>query len=179
MSEATHPAVAGSQPTQRAEKDPDAPLFEGRYRERFDMILTRYPSKRAALLPVLSMAQEVRGWLSSETITRVAELLDLTPAFVRSVASFYTMYNLRPVGRHLIQVCIGIGCDLCGAEGVVEKFLEATDTRIGEVSEDGRYTVLEVECLGACGFPTVVQVNDRVFENVRAEDVEGLLKELD
>jgi len=179
MSEALHPAVAGAQPCQRAETDPEAPLFEGVYKERFDHILSRYPNKRAALLPVLGMAQSLRGWLSPETISRVAELLDLTPAFVRSVASFYTMFNLQPVGRHRIQVCIGIGCDLCGAEGVVEKFLEATGTRIGEISEDGRYTVTEVECLGACGFPTVVQVNERVFEGVRVEDVESLLEELD
>jgi NADH-quinone oxidoreductase E subunit len=179
MSDALHPAIAGAQPSQRAERTPDAPLFEGAYGERFDSILTRYPDKRAALLPVLHMAQEVRGWLSPDSITRVAELLDLTPAYVRSVASFYTMFNLRPVGKYLIQVCVGIGCDLCGAEGVVERFLEATNTRIGETSKDGKYTVIEVECLGACGFPTVVQVNDKVYENVTAEDVAGLLEELD
>ncbi len=130
------------------------------------------------MLPVLAMAQELRGWLSPETLKRVAELLELTPAYVRSVASFYTMFNLRPVGTHLIQVCIGIGCDLCGAEDVVERLLEATGTRLGETSADGKFTVVEVECLGACGFPTVVQVNDRVYENVKAEDVDGLLREL-
>jgi NADH-quinone oxidoreductase E subunit len=179
MSDAMHPAIAGAQPSQRAEKNPDAPLFEGAYKERFDGILTRYPNKRAALLPVLHMAQEIRGWISPETMGRVAELLDLTPAYVRSVASFYTMFALRPVGRYLIQVCVGIGCDLCGAEEVTERFLELTKTRIGETSDDGMYTVVEVECLGACAFPTVVQVNDEVYENVKAEDVEGLLKELD
>lgn len=179
MSDGLHPAVAGAQPCQRAEKRPDAPLFAGSYQERFDNILSRYPNKRAALLPVLAMAQELRGWLSPETLTRVAELLELTPAYVRSIASFYTMFQLRPVGRHLIQVCVGIGCDLCGAEGVVEKFLEATGTRIGEVSEDERYTVVEVECLGACGFATVVQINDQVYENVKEESVESLLQELD
>ncbi len=179
MSDGLHPAVAGAQPCQRAEKKPDAPLFAGSHQQRFDHILSRYPNKRAALLPVLAMAQELRGWLSPETLKRVAELLELTPAYVRSIASFYTMFQLRPVGRHLIQVCVGIGCDLCGAEGVVERFLEATGTRIGEVSEDERYTVVEVECLGACGFPTVVQINDQVHENVNVETVESLLKELD
>ncbi len=179
MSEGLHPAIAGAQPCQQAEKNPNAPLFAGAYQQRFDHILSRYPSKRAALLPVLAMAQELRGWLSPETVSRVAELLELTPAYVRSVASFYTMFQLRPVGRHLIQVCVGIGCDLCGAEGVVEEFLEVTGTRIGEVSEDGRYTVVEVECLGACGFPTVVQINDQVRESVNVETVESLLKELD
>jgi NADH-quinone oxidoreductase E subunit len=179
MSDGIHPAVVSAQPSQRADRDPDAPLFEGECKERFEKILSRYPEKRAALLPVLNLAQELRGWISPDTIRRVAELLDLSPAYVRSVASFYTMFQLRPVGRHLIQVCIGIACDLCGAEGVVERFLELTNTRLGETSADGKYTVIEVECLGACGFPTVVQVNDRVYENVKPEDVEGLLKELD
>jgi NADH-quinone oxidoreductase E subunit len=179
MSDALHPAVAGAQPSQRAEKNPEAPLFEGDYRDRFERVLSRYPNKQAALLPVLNMAQEIRGSLSPQTIARVAELLELTPVYVRSVASFYTMFSTRPVGKHVIQVCTGIGCDLCGAQAVVDKLLEATGTRIGEVSKDGKYTVVEVECLGACGFPTVVQVNDRVFENVKAEDVEGLLAELD
>lgn len=178
MSEETHPAIAGAQPSQRAERDPDAPLFEGKYQDRFEKILTRYPTRRAAILPVLNMAQEVRGWISPDTIRRVAELLELTPAYVRAVASFYTMYNLRPRGRYLIQVCTNIGCDLCGAEGVLEGFLEATGTRIGETSEDGLYTVVEAECLGACGFATVVQVNDRVYESVGADDVEDVLKEL-
>ncbi len=176
--ERLHPAIAGAQPMHRAEKDPEASLFEGVYRERFDDILGRYPDRRAALLPVLSMAQELRGWLSEETIRRVAELLELVPAYVRSVASFYTMFKLQPVGKYLIQVCTSIACDLCGAEGVLEKLLATTGTRPGEISDDGKYTVIEVECLGACGFATVVQVNDRVYENVTAEDVEGLLEEL-
>ena len=178
MSEEMHPSVAGAQPSQRAERDPDAPLFEGTYADRFEKILTRYPTRRAAILPVLNMAQEVRGWISPDTIRRVAELLDLTPAYVRSVASFYTMYNLRPAGRHLIQVCTNIGCDLCGAEDVLERFLETTGTRIGETSRDGLYTVIEAECLGACGFPTVVQVNDRVYESVGPGDVQQVLREL-
>lgn len=179
MSDGLHPAIAGAQPSQRAERNPDAPLFSGDYQARFENILTRYPNKRAALLPVLAMAQEVRGWLSPETLKRVGELLGLAPAYVRSIASFYTMFNLQPTGRYRIQVCIGIGCDLCGADEVVETLLEATGTRIGETSEDGKYTVVEVECLGACGFPTVVQVNDRVYENVKPQDVAGLLKELE
>lgn len=179
MSDGMHPAIVSAQPSQRATGDPDGPLFADEYKDRFEKILTRYPNKRAALLPALNLAQEVRGWLAPETLTRVAELLDLTPAYVRSVASFYTMFSTRPRGKYLIQVCAGIGCDLCGAEGVTERLLEATGTRLGETSQDGRYTVMEVECLGGCGFATMVQVNDRVCENIKAEDVEGLLKELD
>jgi NADH-quinone oxidoreductase E subunit len=179
MSDAMHPAIVSAQPSQRADRDPDAPLFEGEYEDRFEKVLTRYPNKQAALLPTLNLAQEVRGWLAPGTMARVAELLDLTPAYVRSVASFYTMFATRPTGKYLIQVCAGIGCDLCGAEDVTERLLELTKTRLGETSEDGKYTVVEVECLGGCGFATIVQVNDQVCENVKAEDVEGLLKELD
>ncbi|NIR42952.1 MAG: NAD(P)H-dependent oxidoreductase subunit E [Gemmatimonadetes bacterium] len=179
MSDGLHPAVVSAQPSQRDEKNPDAPLFEGEYQDRLEKILSRYPFKRAALLPVLNMAQQVRGWISPDTIKRVAEILELSPAYVRSVASFYTMFQLRPAGKYLIQVCTGIGCDLCGAEDVVEGLLKATGTRIGETSADGKYTVVEVECLAGCGFPTMVQINDRMYENVKAEDVEGLLKELD
>ena len=112
MSDAMHPAIVSAQPSQRADSNPEAPLFEGDYLDRFDKILSRYPNKRAALLPALNLAQELRGWLSAETLTRVAERLELTPAYVRSVATFYTMFATRPVGKYLIQVCAGIGCDL-------------------------------------------------------------------
>ncbi len=179
MSDGMHPAIVSAQPSQRAETNPDARLFDGNERDRFEKILSRYPNKRAALLPTLNLAQELRGWLSPETMARVAELLDLTPAYVRSVASFYTMFATRPVGKYLIQICAGIGCDLCGAEDVVERFLELTKTRLGETSADGKFTVMEVECLGGCGFATMVQVNDRVYEDIKADDVEGLLKGLD
>ena len=97
---------------------------------------------------------------------RVAELLDLSPAYVRGVATFYTMYNKRPVGRHLVQVCTNISCNLNGADEVVDAFLNYTDTELGETSEDGNFTVIEAECLAACGFPTCVQINSRYYENV-------------
>lgn len=176
--EVWHPAVAGAAPSKRAGARPDAPLFEGEYRDRFEKILSRYPTKRAALLPVLHLAQEVRGWLSPETLERVAELLDLTPAVVRSVASFYTMFYLHPVGEYVVQVCTNIACQLCGADEVFRAFLKATGTRPGETSADGRFTVMETECLGACGFPTAVFINERFYENVTPERVPQILAEL-
>ena len=174
-----HPAVAGTLPYQRAERNPDAPLFEGPYRERFAKILSRYPEKRAALLPVLAMAQEIRGHLSPETMEEVAKALDLAPAYVRGVATFYTMYNKAPVGRYLIQVCTNVCCNLCGADDVLAAFLAHTGTEPGEISEDGRFTVVEAECLGACGFPTVVQINEHYYENVTPADVPAILASLD
>lgn len=168
----------GAVPYQRAERDPDAALFEGAHAERLKTILSRYPNKRAALLPVLALAQEIRGHLSQEAMERVAEVLELAPATVRGVATFYTMYNKRPVGRHLIQVCTNVGCNLCGGQAVFDAFLEQTGTEAGQVSDDGEFTVIEAECLGACGFPTVVQINNRYFENVEPEDVPAILARL-
>jgi len=173
-----HPGASCSMPYQLAEKNPEAPLFEGPYRERLEKILSRYPEKRAALLPTLAMAQEIRGYLSPETMEEVARVLDLSPAYVRGVATFYTMYNKRPVGTYLIQVCTNVCCNLCGADEVLKAFLRETGTELGEVSADGLFTVVEAECLGACGFPTVVQINERYYENVTPEDVPAILESI-
>ncbi|MEJ2185590.1 MAG: NAD(P)H-dependent oxidoreductase subunit E [Gemmatimonadota bacterium] len=165
-------------PYQIAEKQSDAPLFEGPYGERLDRILSRYPTKRAALLPVLNLAQEIHGHVSAADMEKIAQVLELEPATVRGVATFYTMYNKAPVGRYLIQVCTNIACTVCGGDDVFNAFLEHTGTEPGATSEDGDFTVMEVECLGACGFPTVVQINNRYFENVNAEDVPAILDRL-
>jgi NADH:ubiquinone oxidoreductase subunit E len=110
---------------------------------------------------------------------RVAELLDLSAAYVRGVATFYTMYNKRPVGRYLIQVCTNISCNLCGGEDVFEAFLRYTDTEPGETSADGAFTTIEAECLAGCGFPTCVQINSRYYENVTPADVPKILELLE
>jgi NADH-quinone oxidoreductase E subunit len=171
-----HASGAGTMPYMLADKAPEGPLFEGAYKERFEKILTRYPTKRAALLPALALAQEIRGHVSPESMDRVAELLELTPAYVRGVATFYTMYNKAPVGRHLVQVCTNISCNLCGAEEVLAAFLRYTDTEIGETSEDGSFTVIEAECLAACGYPTCVQINSHYYENVTPQEVPRIVE---
>ncbi len=176
--EGGHAAGAASYPYMLAEKDPSGKLFDGPYADRFQKILSLYPDKRAALLPALNLAQEIRGHVSPETMDEVATLLDLPDAYVRGVTTFYTMYNKRPVGRFLIQVCTNISCNLCGADEVLEAFLQATDTELGETSADGLYTVVEAECLAACGFPTCVQINSRYFEDVNPEDVPKILDRL-
>lgn len=175
---AGHPSGAPTMPYMLPEKNPDAKLFEGEYQERFEKILSRYPTKRAALLPALNLAQELRGYVSPESMDRVAELLDLSPAYVRGVATFYTMYNKRPVGRYLVQVCTNISCNLCGADDVLGAFLSNTDTELGETSEDGNFTVIEAECLAGCGFPTCVQINSEYFENVTPDEVPKILEHL-
>ena len=108
----------------------------------------------------------------------VAGLLGLSSAYVRGVATFYTMYNKRPVGRYLIQVCTNISCNLCGADEVLAAFLEGVDAELGATSDDGNFTVVEAECLAACGFPTCVQINERYFEDVGTADVPDILRRL-
>ncbi len=173
-----HPSVAASHPFMLMERNPDAPLFEGPYEARFEKIRSRYPTARAALLPTLNMAQELRGHLSSETMDEVARLLGLSGAFVRGVATFYTMYNKRPVGRFLVQVCTNVSCNLAGADDVLAAFLERADAPLGGTSSDGNFTVVEAECLAACGFPTCVQINERYYEDVSVEDVGDILDRL-
>lgn len=175
---AGHASGSATMPYMLPEKNPDAPLFEGEYQERFEKILSRYPSKQAALLPALGLAQELRGYVSSESMDRIAELLDLSPAYVRGVATFYTMYNKRPVGRYLVQVCTNISCNLCGADEVFDAFLSGTGTEPGDTSADGNFTVIEAECLAGCGFPTCVQINSEYFENVTPAEVPKILEHL-
>jgi NADH dehydrogenase (ubiquinone) flavoprotein 2 len=169
---------AAAYPYQLPVRDPRAPLFEGAYAERLEKLLSRYPQPMGALLPVLNLAQEVHGYVSPDAMERVAEILGLAPAYVRGVATFYTMYNKRPVGRFLIQVCTNVACNLCGGDDVLAAFLRATGTDEGETSDDGLFTSMGVECLGACGFPTAVQINDRYFENVVPDDVAAILDRL-
>jgi len=176
--EGAHPGGASSYAYQLADKDPDAPLFEGPYAERLAKIRSRYPDAQGALLPALNLAQEIRGYLSQETMALVADALGLSPTYVRGVATFYTMYNKAPVGDYLVQVCTNVSCNLCGGDDVMEAFLHATNSEAGEITPDGLFTVIEAECLGACGFPTAVQVNERYFENVTPADVPAILDRL-
>ena len=148
-------------------------------RAELDVLLGRYPTKMAALLPALWIVQRARGHVAQEAMVEVAEVLDLTPAYVKGVVTFYTMYHQHPVGRHFIQVCTTTPCNVCGAEDVVDAFLQHTGCReLGVTSPDGRYTVIEVECLGACGFATPVQINDEYVESVTPERVPGILAAL-
>ncbi len=157
-------------------KEAYEPVFTGQRRKQLDLVLTRYPTKRAALLPALWIVQEARGWISDQAMTEVAEELDLTGAYVKGVVTFYTMYHQHPVGKHFIQVCTTTPCNLCGAENVVKALLQHTGCgELGATSPDGKFTVIEVECLGACGFATPVMIDDDVIEGVSSEKVPELL----
>jgi NADH-quinone oxidoreductase E subunit len=153
------------------------PVFAGKVLEELQTILSRYPTKQAALLPALWVVQRERGWISDRNMTEVAEALGITPAYVKGVVTFYTMYHQHPVGRNFVQVCTTSPCNICGAEGVVKAFLEQTGAKdAGATSPDGKWTIIEVECLGACGFATPVLINDDFVENVTPEKVADLVK---
>ncbi len=157
----------------------DTPVFTGSAREELDAVLARYPTRMAALLPALWIVQRERGWVSETAMTEVAQVLGLTPAYVKGVVTFYTMYHQHPVGRHFVQVCTTSPCGACGAEDVVAAFLRHTGCgELGATSPDGKYTVIEVECLGACGFATPVMINDAFVESVTPERVPDILREL-
>lgn len=169
-----------SAPTHAHHDVPHVPVFVGARLDELNTIMSRYPSKMAALLPALWILQDERGWVSEDGMKEVAGLLELTPAYVKGVVSFYTMYHQHPVGKHFIQVCTTTPCNVCGAEDVVNSFLRETGCgELGLTSADGKYTVIEVECLGACGFPTPVMINNAFVESVTPEGVSRVLAELD
>ena len=160
-------------------EDVHTPVFTGARKRELDELLTRYPTKMAALLPALWIAQEERGWVSSGSMAEVAALLELTPAYVKGVVTFYTMYHQHPVAKHFIQVCTTSPCNVCGAEDVVNALLKHTGCEeLGVPSPDNRYQVIEVECLGACGFNTPLMVNEKFIESVTVESVPALLASL-
>jgi NADH-quinone oxidoreductase E subunit len=155
------------------------PVFTGAPRAELDELLTHYPTKMAALLPALWIAQRERGWVSEPSMAEVAALLGLTPAYVKGVVTFYTMYHQHPVGKYFVQVCTTSPCGVCGAEDVVRSLLKHTGAEeLGVTSPDGRFTVIEVECLGACGFATPVMINEDFLESVTAERVPEIVEAL-
>jgi NADH-quinone oxidoreductase E subunit len=138
-----------------------------------------YPDTRSAIMPALRIAQERHGgWLPPEAFGEVGEALGLTPAYCQSVASFYDMFHLAPVGRHLVEVCTNISCALVGAQQVLEAFERELGVRPGETTADGEVTLRTVECAGGCGWATVVSVDHRYREPVRPDDVRALVEEL-
>jgi NADH-quinone oxidoreductase subunit E len=137
-----------------------------------------YPDSRSGVMNGLRLAQEQYGWLPPEALVEVAEALDLTPAHVQAVASFYDLYHLAPVGEHLVEVCTNVSCALVGAQRVVEAFEGELGVRAGETSKDGKVTLRTIECAGGCGYAPVVVVDHRYREPTRAEDVPRIVQEL-
>ncbi|MBF0176737.1 MAG: NADH-quinone oxidoreductase subunit NuoE [Magnetococcales bacterium] len=157
------------------------PCFSPAALREVETIYARYPAeyRRSALLPILHLAQrEFGGWLSREALAYVAELTGIPPVRVNEVATFYTMYNLRPVGRYHVQVCTNISCWLCGSDAVVKALQERLQLGWGETSVDGRFTLSEVECLGACVNAPAVQINDDYHEDLTPDKVAEIIDRL-
>ena len=142
---------------------------------RIEGLLARYPTRQAALLPVLWVAQETWGWISKEAAEEVARILELTPAHVDGVLTFYTMYNLRPVGKSLVQICTSISCHLAGAGRLIERCRERLGVDLEETTADGKFTVVEVECIAGCDRAPSIMINDTYYEPVDEKKLDVLL----
>jgi NADH-quinone oxidoreductase E subunit len=139
----------------------------------------RYPEKTSAVLPALRLAQEEHGgWLPPDALQEVADALDVTPAYCLSIASFYDQFNLEPAGRTVVEVCTNVSCALSGAQQVVDAFERELGVAPGTTSADGAFSLGTIECLGGCGWATVVSIDNRHRLRVKAEDVPAIVEEL-
>jgi NADH-quinone oxidoreductase subunit E len=136
------------------------------------------PDSDSAVMPALRLAQEEYGWLSPDVLREVADALEVTPAFCESIASFYDQFHLAPVGQHLVEVCTNVSCAVVGAQQVVEAFERELGCRAGETSPDGTATLRTIECLGGCGWGTIVALDDHYRTHVKPEDVPQIVEEL-
>ncbi len=139
----------------------------------------RYPTKLALLLPALHAAQDEFGWLSPELMEEIAVYIGIHPARVREVASFYTMYNLNPVGKYHLKICTNVACCLRGAEALVEHCEQKLNIKCGETTKDKKYTLMEEECLGACGTAPAMMLNDDYHENLDVSKLNQILEGLE
>ncbi|MFN3666331.1 MAG: NADH-quinone oxidoreductase subunit NuoE [Sediminibacterium sp.] len=146
----------------------------------FKRLVARYPEgkQKSALLPVLHLAQDsFGGWLSAETMDYVADLLQITPIEVYEVATFYSMYNLKPVGKHMFEVCQTGPCMLNGSDDIIAYIGEKLGIKPGETTSDGLFTLKTVECLGACGYAPMMQMGKTYREHLTKEKVDAIIDE--
>ena len=147
--------------------------------DEIHVVRGRYPEgTNSAVIPALRLAQEAYGWLSPDAIREVADALDLTPAYCHSVASFYDQFRLEPTGKHSIEVCTNVSCALYGAQAVLEAFESELRCHAGETTRDGAVTLRTIECLGGCGWGTIVAVDGRYSRAVKPEDVPAIVKKV-
>jgi len=146
--------------------------------KKFEETVNRYPKKEAAMLPVLYLAQREFGHLGEEAIAYVAKILEQPPARVHGVVSFYTMLNMKPIGRHHIQVCRTLPCALRGAEKITGFLTQKLGIELGQTTADRKFTLSEVECLASCGTAPMMQINDDYYENLTEAKVTEILESL-
>ena len=154
----------------------EEPYFTAAMRREFtETILPRYATKRAATLPCLHAVQHEYGWVPPQAMEEIATFLELTPAEVLDTASFYEEYWLKPKGQHLVAVCRSIACEFCGHAEVTQACKDKLGIEVGETTDDGRFTLVEVECLGSCGTAPAMLVDDTLHENVAPMQIAGIL----
>ena len=152
--------------------------FSSTAEKEFQAVLTRYPTKQAAIFPTLWMAQREFGFLSPAVMEYVGDLLELSPAYVGGVATFYTMFYKEPMGRCHVQVCTNLSCTLVGANTIVRSLETKLGVKVGESTPDKQFSLSEVECLGSCGTAPVVQINDDYYENQPPQSALPLMDDL-
>jgi len=152
--------------------------FDATLETKIAALLTRYPTKRAALLPALWLCQERYGWISAGVIEALATRLGEQPAFVEGVVTFYTMYHTRPPAKYVLQACETLSCAVCGGRELIHHLEERLGIKPGERTADGVFQLVGVQCLGACGSAPVVQINDDYYENLTIGKLDALLDEL-
>ncbi len=150
-------------------------MFSEANEKKLDKIITRYPVKRSAILPALYIAQEEHGYVTDDDVKYLAERLDMRVNEVEEVVTFYTMYSRKPIGKYKLQVCRTLSCWLQGAEQITERIQHKLGCRIGETTPDGRFTLVEVECLGYCDLAPCMQVNFDYHEKVTPERVDEII----
>ena len=146
---------------------------------KLDEIINRYKGKQGALIPVLHEAQELIGFLPKEVQVRIAEGLGIPLSEIYSVVTFYALFSLKPKGRNQINVCKGTACYVRGAEGVLKKLEETLKVKAGDTTDDGRFSVEVVRCMGACGLGPVVRINDDVYARVKPDKLPEILEKYD
>ena len=146
--------------------------------KQVDELLTRYPTARAAALPVLWLCQRQHGWISPEVIDYVARRLDVSTSVVKGIVTFYTMYFEHPVAPNVVWVCRTLSCDLRGAKAIQEHLEGRFGCTPGHASRDGKFTLLKAECLAACGQAPMVQINEDFHENLTVEELDRILDEI-
>jgi len=156
-----------------------AKILSQKFYDEMNKLEPRYPNKVALMLPALHAAQDETHWLSSEVLEEIAAYIGCHPAQVREVASFYTMYNLKPVGKHHIKVCTNVSCALRGAEEIVGHCEKRLGIKCGGTTLDRKFTLHEEECLGACGTAPAMMLDNDYHENLTIESVDRLLNELE
>lgn len=159
----------------KIEKRDEPYLSEKLVAEIRDKYLPRYERKAGALLPALHLVQHEYGWIPHQAMVEVAKLLELTPAEVIDTASFYEEYWLKPKGRQVIGICRSIACEFCGQPEITDAVREYLGVDVGETSEDGEYTLIELECIGSCGTAPAMLVGHTLYENVKPEQVAEIL----